>query len=946
MISKVAKGQSITAAHNNQIVDAINQFDKSFSEYKGIDYSSPDAVTNPVLDLIAIPSPCSDSVYLAYFNSQNSLDNIVKYNGEWATYCIPSALKQTLAGLQALETIDYCTNYYNIGRQLTLDTQCADNTINLTIFKEKDSECSESSESECSKPTYFYTLADKTSICSLGDDYVILDSYSIGCFKNGEIAQIHEGLLIDSNTTNTDTLIPDLQLSSITIEEYIDEETKKAEKYLTLFNFCESFGDAIEERDFTKRQNDEYKVLLSKKDGEKITLTYGEPDKHFILNDLSAVEPGDFVLPRSLSSVQNIVVGLGLPITPPTGTEGTENTEGTEGEDACVQYEIATICFTNPYKEQDPCGCSTTDYGILSGDWVFSLDKDDKSGIFKRYRPISICENLENDHLCVLFKKEINEYQIFGPNMVLEKISPPTEEENTEGTEGEEPKEVKEGFEYNEGENKWTLTLLKTDLSAGCYIQIEEDEKTKIPVINGPNMVYKELDKCSDITDTQFKYDCASHTWTLSAMPHSKAGEHLKQDFNIINGPSIEFGEVGPNATTNASYSDEDNKWTLDIKTLEGSGLSAGTFIKLDEQKDKPTVINGPNIVLKPIDPCDTNQSNRAEYVEDSHQWDIYFSQSGLEAGDYIQINDGKIDGPNIKVEKGDELKAEYNPHEWTITVPENVSDLSAGNYIDITNNQINGAKIVFKQHGCNGNPTTNGTATHDATTNTWTLDVNAEGTLEAGQYIKIENNQILGPAIEVTKGDKLDANYTDHKWTITVPENVSDLSAGQYITITDNSINGANIVIDSGCGKIPGTATYANGTWTISLPKSGEVDFDGVKSLNGLKDEVTIASNTLNVTQSGQNINIEFPDEGVQYDFDEEWFIVTGNKVTINECAVAAVAKTVIPDIEASITPTVTMSIDEVSDGKRNRCGDIMATITNSSAFSATARFTTSWRQ
>ncbi len=51
MISKVAKGQSITAAHNNQIVNAINQLDKSFSEYKGIDYSSADAVTNPVLDL-------------------------------------------------------------------------------------------------------------------------------------------------------------------------------------------------------------------------------------------------------------------------------------------------------------------------------------------------------------------------------------------------------------------------------------------------------------------------------------------------------------------------------------------------------------------------------------------------------------------------------------------------------------------------------------------------------------------------------------------------------------------------------------------------------------------------------------------------------------------------------------------------------------------------------
>lgn len=813
MISKVAKGQSITAAHNNQIVNAINQLDKSFSEYKGIDYSSADAVTNPVLDLIAIPSPCSDSVYLAYFNSQNSLDNIVKYNGEWATYCIPSALKQTLAGLQALENIDYCTNYYNIGRQLTLDTQCTDNTINLTIFKEKDSECSESSE--CSKPTYFYTLADKTSICSLGDDYVILDTYAIGCFKNGEITQIHEGILIDSNTTlNTDTLIPDLQLSSITIEEYVDEETNKVEKYLTLFNFCESFGDAIEERDFTKRQNDEYKVLLSKKDGEKITLTYGQPDKHFILNDLSAVEPGDFVLPRSLSSVQNIVVGLGL------------NSTQTD-KDGNVLKEIATICFTSPYKQITPCGGSYSEYGVLSGDWVFTLDKDNKSGIFKNYHPISICENLQDDYLCVKFKPDINEYQIFGPKMEFEKVT----SEDLVGND-------KEGFKYDGGTNTWKLKLVKDDLSAGQYIQLDQSDNTK------------------------------------------------------------------------------------------------------------PTVINGPDIVLKSINPCDENQSNRIEYKKDIHTWEVYISRTNAEAGDYIQIKDGKINGPNIKVEKGDELKAEYNPHEWTITVPENVSDLSAGQYIKIEDNNINGPNIVFKQHTNCGTTTSNGTASYDTTTNTWTLDVNAEGTLEAGDYIQINDGRIDGPAIEVEKGNELKAGYANHKWTITVPENVSDLSAGQYITIENNQINGANIVIDSGCGKIPGTATYANGTWTISLPKSGEVDFDGVKSLNGLKDEVTITSNTLNVTQSGQNINIEFPDEGVQYDFDEEWFIVTDNKVTINECAVAAVAKTVIPDIEASITPTVTMSIDEVSDGQRNRCGDIMATITNSSAFSATARFTTSWRQ
>jgi hypothetical protein len=970
MSLKVSKGQKITAEHQNKIINAICSLGEKKPTNKGLDFNqSEPEIQVPVFNLCWYQT--NDAGIVAYFNTQNKENAIVYYNNVQIPYnCFGYTLPESEAAYPASEIISCDSNptvYYKAFKNI--DTTCGvTEDIYLRVIKkreeEKDSACTEIPEEEEEKElsSYMaYTFAkDEDILAEWTTGFDELNKFLIGSYENYNIKQVHDGLLIDSvGIKTTDALIPELKLSSINIEEYLDEETNKKEKYLTLLNFCQSFDKCIEERDIYKQQNDCYKVLLSKKDNDELTLAYGEPDRHFILNDLGAIEPADFIVPRNVSSVQNIVVGLGLEITPPEGTEGSEGTE-TEGTES--EKEVATICFTNPYREEDidnstgcgSCGETTVKTGLLSNDWVFSLDKDDKSGIFKRYKPISICENLENDYLSVTFMDNINEYQIRGPKMTFERVSPPKAEEGSEGVEGgdaggeESEGEIKEGFFYKLPDNEWKLTLFKTDLSAGCYIQIEEDQKTKIPVINGPNMVYKELDVCSEST-TGFNYDCASHTWTLSVMPHSKAGAHLKQDFNIINGPSIEFGEVGPDATTNANYSSEDNKWTLDIKTLEGSGISAGTFIKLDEQKDKPTVINGPNITLVPIDACAENQTNRIEYKDDSHTWEVHLklNQLALEAGCYIQIVDGKINGPNIKVEKGCELTATYNPHEWTITVPENTSNLSAGEYITITDNKINGAKIVFKQHGCDGNPTTNGTATHDPTTNTWTLDVNAEGTLEQGDYIQIVDGKINGAAIEVTKGDKLTATYSPYKWTITVPENVSNLSAGQYTTITNNQINGANIVIDNSCGKIAGTATHdkTSNTWTISLPKSGEADFDGVKSLNGLKDEVTIASNTLNVTQSGQNINIEFPDEGVQYDFDEEWFIVTGNKVTINECAVAAVAQNVIPTIEASITPTVTMAIDEVSDAKRSRCGDIMATVTNSSAFNATARFRTSWR-
>ena len=411
----VSVGQKITASHNNQIVDAIcNLENKNNSSFDGIDYIGYDSESNPAFNLLADVAGagiCGDGEkYAIYFNSQDKLKQLVNYNGEWIDFCTIVCLESTNV------TVDYCNKIYQFGRYVDTSTGVGLTQIDLTIFKPKtEDSCTttqtdspETSEGETTD--IYYTLAPREDIVALG--YDIIKSYPLGLFKDFGINQIHEGIIVDGSSAKpkVDTEIDTAETASISYE--IDNDSGNDVEYLALYNFKGSFSDNIDERDFETVQSTEYKVVFSKcgQCSERLELAYGNAKDYFILNDICAVEPDDYVLPRSLSSVQNIVVGLGL---------------DTDNKDICGNNikEVATICFTNPYIESGCTdGCSQT--GVLSGDLIFTLCDDKHSGIFKEYKPVTICQTLCNDYLTVHFDCATNEYQIYGPEIKLTLTNP------------------------------------------------------------------------------------------------------------------------------------------------------------------------------------------------------------------------------------------------------------------------------------------------------------------------------------------------------------------------------------------------------------------------------------------------------------------------------------------------------------------------------------------
>jgi hypothetical protein len=970
MSLRVKKGQRITAQHNNQIVDTICSLNKDIELFgdKLEDTYNSESLQIPAFSLCWIQAN-TDTLAL-YWNSQDNRDNIVFYNNKPAEYTPFTTV--TVAGADFNIPGEICGGgvpnaYYEL-------------FCSYSIGSEGESNCESGCEKEEFKGpqvTVFvdkevlsaaYTLDDKSHIdlCQ----YYIVASVPLGMYSNYGFKQLHEGLIfIDDNTVITDTQISSLELSSVDIRYWQNPETLDEEPYVTLFDSDKAFEDPLQRMKKELKgvkQEAKLRTLLfictdgspndaetdnscesdesnnenintygendpeSSKNVPGTKLAYGKAEEYYILNDLSGIEDYKFVTPKDIATYCDLAIGA----------------------NKCSQY-YSTLYFENPLKEkvtyeQDACGNTKISGDVSPGEYVLTISADevdecgniippdpnkpvDPKGIksvFKQYIPYTICTEYDEDYLCISLDK--HEYTIIGPEMDFERFNPCAKSPCEEC--GVVTQTNIEGFTFNKELNVWCLSLTE-HLSSGCYIQLNDWK------IDGPEMTLEFIDPCAESPQTVgFAYIPENHAWNLTLPQPLENGCYIKINDWKIEGPEMVIGKVGNDTVSQFCYDETSHKWTLDIQTTP---LSAGCFIEIENNE-----INGPNMVFKTIDVCAENQTNRIEYNEQNHEWEFYLNQTDAEPGCYIQINDGKIDGPNIKVERGCELKADYNPHEWTITIPENVSDLSAGCYIKIENNNINGPNIVFKQHGCDGNTTTNGTASYDNATHTWTLDVNTEGTLEAGCYIQINDSKIDGPAIEVTTGCELKADYTTHKWTITIPENISDLSAGNYITITNNNINGAKIEIDNSCGKIPGTANYSNGIWTLSFNKSDSDDDITIEAGDGI--DVNVDGNKYTITNTAiqeaidiqgvcgeicvqkngntYTIGLDGEHENVIYDFDPEWFTVENNYVSINKSAIQSVADSIC--VTTEVNANFGMTLARTNNPGRGGWGYINSTI------------------
>lgn len=570
---------------------------------------------------------------------------------------------------------------------------------------------------------------------------------------------------------------------------------------------------------------------------------------------------------------------------------------------------------------------------------------------------IKLTEN-ETTHVIDGFEYITTEYKVDGPSIDISFYSvcddnptPPTRSSSSPST-PEDPGGTNNEIyfraptaTYIEPEHKWDIKIAPPQplsdlsaelsdviggdshcLSAGQYIKIDESFNPLLTyTVNGPEMALS-------ISNTQ---NCDS----------------------IKNPISGDF-----------TYNSDDNKWDLnllvDISAMTGDGistkLSAGDYIHIDESttgEGNPLyTINGPEMCVKVSNTaeCDTLNTITASFDYANDVWTLNLKTatgggSDLSAGDYITIEENKINGAGITIACTDTVKgtANYNNGSW---------ELSLDATVDLEDIEIpNGVCVV-----AGNNATVNHTTANDVDTYTvigpgfsigtvkgidasitqngidYVLNLCASTgtTYNAGNYITIDgNNNINGSGIVIgtTKGITASATHANNNWTLNLEADPP--KAGNYITVgTDGSVNGAAMAIGKSVG-IDAGFTYSNGTWTLDLCTSG----GGVPSVNGIEDAVTITSTSLNVTTSGNTITIEDPNgPNVVYTFDPEWFCVSGTNVTINSAKVEAIGEEIAICAASSINTTTTTVIDNTD--YRGTPMNIVATITNTDALNARA--------